>query len=189
MKKYNIHQEIPMPPPMQESGIVGTPLEHMMSSIDRQHEFSEENKQLTAQLEAVKQLVTRLESDAASIKAISDKIDAQANTWSSIINSLCTQTDKLKTIIIRAILTPESMHDMDKYVNEILKKEKELLSQHRTFLQQEWESNNNNLKSIIRDNKGIWLSSKVYWWAIAIFELLFCLAAYFGGNALIATVR
>ena len=81
------------------------------------------------------------------------------------------------------------MHDMDKYVNEILKKEKELLSQHRTFQQQEWESNNNNLKSIIRDNKGVWLSSKVYWWAIAIFELLFCLATYFGGNALIAAVR
>lgn len=189
MKKYNIHQEIPMPPPMQESGKVGTPLEHMMSSIDRQHEFSEENKQLTAQIEAVKQLVTRLESDAASIKAISDKIDAQVKTWSSMINSLSTLTDKLKTIIIHAKLTPESMHDMDKYVNEVLKKEKELLSQHRTFQQQEWESNNNNLKSIIRDNKGIWLSTKVYWWAIAIFELLFCLAVYFGGNALIAAIR
>ena len=189
MKKYNINHEIPIPPPMQEQEKMGNTLEHMMSSIDRKHEFSEENKQMTAQLEAVKQLVIRLESDAASIKAISDKIDAQANTWSSMINSLCSLTDKLKTIIIRASLTPESMHDMDKYVNEILQKEKDLLSQHRTFQQQEWESNNNNLKSIIRDNKGIWLSSKVYWWAIAIFELLFCLAAYFGGNALIATVR
>ena len=42
---------------------------------------------------------------------------------------------------------------------------------------------------IIRDNKGVWLSNKVFWWAIGIFELAVCIAIYFGGNALITAIR
>ena len=37
MKKYNINQEIPVPPPMPED--TGNPVEHMLSSIDYQPEF------------------------------------------------------------------------------------------------------------------------------------------------------
>ena len=94
--------------------------------------------------------------------------------------------------LIHGISNPyasESFQELEKFVNGIIQKEKALLESHRRQQWQEWESCNDHLKSIIRDNKGVWLSNKVFWWAIGIFELVACLAIYFGGNALIAAIR
>ena len=178
MKKYIINQEIPVPPPMQEPGDAGSPLEHMLSSIDHQHEFSEEDRRLTAQIEAVRLLVTKLEILATSIDAIS-----------SLTNHLEEQTNKLKAVIIPAKLTHQSKQELEKYINDFIEQEKVMLESHRRQQRQEWEGTCKLLKSIIRDNKGIWLSNKVFWWAIGIFELAVCLAIYFGGNALITAIR
>lgn len=178
MKKYIINQEIPVPPPMQEPGDAGSPLEHMLSSIDHQHEFSEEDRRLTAQIEAVRLLVTKLEILATSIDAIS-----------SLTNHLEEQTNKLKAVVIPAKLTHQSKQELEKYINDFIEQEKVMLESHRRQQRQEWEGTSKLLKSIIRDNKGIWLSNKVFWWAIGIFELAVCLAIYFGGNALITAIR
>lgn len=178
MKKYIINQEIPVPPPMQEPGDAGSPLEHMLSSIDHQHEFSEEDRRLTAQIEAVRLLVTKLEILATSIDAIS-----------SLTNHLEEQTNKLKAVVIPAKLTHQSKQELEKYINDFIEQEKVMLESHRRQQRQEWEGTSKLLKSIIRDNKGIWLSNKVFWWAIGIFELAVCLAIYFGGNALITVFQ
>lgn len=108
---------------------------------------------------------------------------------SSVANRLDEQMTGLNTIVIPAKLTPESFQELEKFVNGIIQKEKALLESHRRQQWQEWESCNDHLKSIIRDNKGVWLSNKVFWWAIGIFELVACLAIYFGGNALIVAIR
>lgn len=178
MKKYIINQEIPVPPPMQEPGDTGSPLEHMLSSIDHQHEFSEEDRRLTAQIEAVRLLVTKLEIFATSIDAIS-----------LLTNHLEEQTNKLKAMVIPAKLTHQSKQELEKYINDFIEQEKVMLESHRRQQRQEWEGTSKLLKSIIRDNKGIWLSNKVFWWAIGIFELAVCLAIYFGGNALVTVFQ
>lgn len=178
MKKYTINQEIPVPPPMQEPGDTGSPLEHMLSSIDHQHEFSEEDRRLTAQIEAVRLLVTKLEIFATSIDAIS-----------LLTNHLEEQTNKLKAMVIPAKLTHQSKQELEKYINDFIEQEKVMLESHRRQQRQEWEGTSKLLKSIIRDNKGIWLSNKVFWWAIGIFELAVCLAIYFGGNALVTVFQ
>lgn len=189
MKKYNINQEIPVPPPMQEPGDTGNPLEHMLSSIDHQHEFNEEDRRLTAQIEAVRLLATRLESLATSSDSTCEKIGEQANAIKSLINHLEEHTDKLRTIVIQANLSPQSMNELDTYVTGIIEKEKSLLDSHRKQQYQEWGEQNNHLKAIVHDNKGVWLSNRVFWWAIGLFELAVCLAIYFGGNALLSAIR
>ena len=186
MKKYNINNEIPVPPPMQKPGDTGSPLEHMLSSIDHQHEFSEEDRRLTAQIEAVRLLVTRLESFVTSSDSTCEKIGKQANAIKSLVNHLEEHTDKLRTIVIQANLSPQSMNELDKYVTDIIEKEKSLLDSHRKRQNLEWNEQNNHLKAIVHDNKGVWLSNKVFWWAIGIFELAVCIAIYFGGKALVA---
>ena len=189
MKKYSINQEIPVPPPMQEPGPPGNPLEHMLSSIDHQHEFSEEDRRLTAQIETVRLLISKLEGFAASYEDTCGRFEEHADAMSSLVSHLDEQTDKLKTVVIPAVLTPKSIQELEKYVNDIVQKEKNLLAHHRNLQKQEWETCNDHLKSIIRDNKGVWLSNKVFWWALGIFELAVCLAIYFGSNALITAIR
>ena len=174
---------------MQEPGDTESPLEHMLSSIDHQHEFSEEDRRLTAQIEAVRLLATRLESLATSSDSTCEKIGEQANAIKSLINHLEEHTDKLRTIVIQANLSPQSMNELDTYVTGIIEKEKSLLDSHRKQQYQEWGEQNNHLKAIVHDNKGVWLSNRVFWWAIGLFELAVCLAIYFGGNALLSAIR
>ena len=189
MNKYNINQEIPVPPPMQEPGGAGSPLEHMLSSIDHQHEFSEEDRRLTTQIEAVRLLVTKLEIFAASIDATREELCEHAEAMLSLANHLEEQTNKLKAMVIPAKMTHQSKQELEKYINDFIEQEKVLLESHRRQQRQEWENCNDHLKSIVRDNKGIWLSNKVFWWAVGIFELAVCLAIYFGGNALVTAIR
>ena len=189
MKQYIINQEIPVPPPMQEPGDTGSPLEHMLSSIDHQHEFSEEDRRLTAQIEAVRLLVTKLEIFATSIDAIRGELREHTEAMSSQVNHLEEQTNKLKAMVIPAKLTHQSKQELEKYINDFIEQEKDMLESHRRQQRQEWEGTSKLLKSIIRDNKGIWLSNKVFWWAIGIFELAVCIAIYFGGNALITVFQ
>ena len=188
MKKYNINNEIPVPPPMQKPGDTGSPLEHMLSSIDHQHEFSEEERRLTALIEAVRLLVAKLECFATSNVSTCEKIGEQAHAIRSLVNHLEEHTDKLRTIVIQANLSPQSMNELDTYVTDIIEKEKSLLESHRKRQYQEWGEQNNHLKAIVHDNKGVWLSNKVFWWAIGIFELAVCIAIYFGGKALMASI-
>ena len=187
-KKYNINQEIPIQPLIQNPENACS-LEHMLSSIDHQHEFSEEDRRLTAQIETIKLLISKLEGFATSNEETCGKFDEHANAMSSLAKHLDEQTDKMKTIVIPAKLTTQSLQELEKYVNDIIQKEKNLLSQHRILQKQEWEICNDHLKSIIRDNKGVWLSNKEFWWAIGIFELAVFLAIYFGGNALIEAIQ
>lgn len=189
MKKYNINQEIPVPPPIQEPGDTGNPLEHMLSSIDHQHEFSEEDRRLTAKIDAVRLLVTKLEIFATSINPTRRELCELAEAMSSLASHLEEQTNKLKAMVIPAKLTHQSKQELEKYINDFIEQEKVVLESYRRQQRQEWENTSKLLKSIVRDNKGVWLSNKVFWWAIGLFELAVCLAIYFGGNALITVLR
>ena len=66
MKKYNINQEIPVPPPMPED--TANPVEHMLSSIDHQHEFNQEEIRLDGKIESLRQAVSDVDSYIISAK-------------------------------------------------------------------------------------------------------------------------
>ena len=92
----------------------------------------------------------------------------------------------IENMVIPAKITPNSFEEVKKQVNSLIYQVNQLLEQHRLQQRQEWNVQNDRLKSIVRENKGIWLSNKVFWWAIGIFEVAMCLAFYFGGNALLS---
>ena len=117
-KKYNINQEIPIQT-MQESGNA-SPLEHMLSSIDHQHEFSEEDRRLTAQIETIKLLISKLEGFATSNEETCGKFEEHAKAISSLADYLDEQMDKMKTIVIPAKLTTKSLQELEKYVNDLV---------------------------------------------------------------------
>ena len=84
---------------------------------------------------------------------------------------------QIENMVIPAKITPDSFEEVKKRVNDLI------------LQRQEWNAQNDHLRSVVRENKGIWLSNKVFWWAIGIFEVGVCLAIYFGGNALLSAIR
>ena len=194
MKKYNINQEIPVPPPMPED--TGNPVEHMLSSIDHQHEFSQEEKRLDAKIESLRQAVSDLDSHITSAKEMCDRmievgkvIETGRSKLSEIADYITDLKQQIENMVIPAKITPDSFEEVKKRVDNLIQQANKLLEQHRLQQRQEWNVQNEHLKSVVRNNKGIWLSNKVFWWAIGIFEVAVCLAIYFGGNALLSAIR
>ena len=194
MKKYNINQEIPVPPPMPED--TGNTVEHMLSSIDHQHEFSKEEKRMEVKIESLRQAVSDMDSHITSAKEMCDRmievgkvIETGCSKLSEIADYITDLKQKIENMVIPAKITPDSFEEVKKRVDNLIQQANNLLEQHRLQQRQEWNVQNEHLKSVVRNNKGIWLSNKVFWWAIGIFEVAVCLAIYFGGNALVFAIR
>ena len=194
MKKYNINQEIPVPPPMPED--TGNLVEHMLSSIDHQHEFNQEENRLDAKIESLRKAVSDVDSHITSAKEMCDRmvelakvIETGYSKLSEIADYITDLKQQIENMVIPAKITSDSFEEVKKRVNELILQANNLLEQHRLQQRQEWNVQNDHLKSVIRENKGAWLSNKVFWWAIGIFEVAVCLAIYFGGNALLSAIR
>lgn len=194
MKKYNINQEIPVQPPMPED--TGNPVEHMLSSIDYQHEFSQEEKRLDGKIESLRQAVSDVDSYITSAKEMCDRmvelakvIETGCSKLSEIADYITDLKQQIENMVIPAKITPDSFEEVKKLVDNLILQANQQLERHRLQQRQEWNAQNDNLKSVVRENKGVWLSNKVFWWAIGIFEVAVCLAVYFGGNALLSIIR
>lgn len=190
MKKYTINEVVPPPPSTSQ------PLEHMLNVIDHQHESDEEEKRLDVKIEALGQAVSVLETRITLVKEMCDNMDEQTKTIKAGCSKLGEIADyitdlkqQIESMVIPAKITPDSFEEVKKHVNNLIQQANQLLEQHRLQQRQVWDKQNNHLKDIVRNNKGMWLSNKVFWWAIGIFEVAVCLAIYFGGNALLSAVR
>ena len=194
MKKYNINQEIPVPPPMPKDTV--NPVKHMLSSIDYQHEFDQKEKRLDARIESLRQAISDLDSHITSAKEMCDRmvelakvIETGCSKRGEIADYITDLKQQIENMIIPAKITPDSFEEVKKRVNDMIQQANQLLEHHRLQQRQEWNVQNDHLKSVVRENKGIWLSNKVFWWVIGIFEVAVCLAIYFGGNALVSAIR
>ena len=194
MKKYNINQEVPVPPPMPEN--TASHVEHMLSSIDHQHEFDQEEKRLDAKIDALRQVISDLDSHITSAKEMCDcmvelakVVETSCSKLGEIADYITDLKQQIENMVIPAKITPDSFEEVKKRIDDLIQQTNQLLERHRLQQSQEWNVQNDHLKSVVRENKGIWLSSKVFWWAIGVFEVAVCLAIYFGGNALLAAIR
>jgi len=173
-----------------------SPVEHMLSSIDHQHEFSQEEKRMEVKIESLRQAVSDMDSHITSAKEMCDRmvelakvIETGCSKLGEIADYITDLKQQIENMIIPAKITPDSFEEVKKRVNDMIQQANQLLEHHRLQQRQEWNVQNDHLKSVVRENKGIWLSSKVFWWAIGVFEVAVCLAVYFGGNALLSIIR
>ena len=168
----------------------------MLSSIDYQHEFSQEEKRLDGKIESLRQAVSDVDSYITSAKEMCDRmvelakvIETGCSKLSEIADYITDLKQQIENMVIPAKITPDSFEEVKKLVDNLILQANQQLERHRLQQRQEWNAQNDNLKSVVRENKGVWLSNKVFWWAIGIFEVAVCLAVYFGGNALLSIIR
>ena len=160
MKKYNINQEIPVPQPIQEQG----------------------NTDLDDHITSAKEMCDDMGKQTKAIENGSSKLGEVA----ALITGM---KQRRENMVFPAQITPESFREIQKFVDNQIEQEKQQLERHRLLQRQEWKEQNEHLRAIVRDNKGVWLSNKIFWWAIGIFEVAACLAIYLGGNALVALFK
>lgn len=169
MKKYNINQEIPVPPPMPKDTV--NPVKHMLSSIDYQHEFDQEEKRLDAKIEALRQAISDLDSHITSAKEMCDRmvelakvVETGCSKLGEIADYITDLKQQIENMVIPAKITPDSFEEVKKRVDNLILQANQQLERHRLQQRQEWNAQNDHLKSVVRENKGVWLSNKVFWW-------------------------
>ena len=172
------------------------PVKHMLSSIDHQHEFDQEEKRLDAKIEVLRQAISDLDSHITSAKEMCDRmielgkvIETGCSKLGDVADYITDLKQQIENMVIPAKITPDSFEEVKKRVDDLIQQANNLLEQHRLQQRQEWNAQNDHLKSVVHNNKGVWLSNKVFWWTIGIFEVAVCLAIYFGGNALLSAIR
>jgi methyl-accepting chemotaxis protein len=172
------------------------PVKHMLSSRDHQHEFAQEEKRIEAKIESLRQAVSDMDSHITSAKEMCDRmvelakvVETGCSKLGEIADYITDLKQQIENMVIPAKITPDSFEEVKKRVDNLILQANQQLERHRLQQRQEWNAQNDHLKSVIRENKGIWLSNKVFWWGIGIFEVAVCLAIYFGGNALLSTIR
>lgn len=114
MKKYNINQEIPVPPSVPED--TGNPVEHMLSSIDHRHEFNQEEKRLDDKIKSLRQAVSDLDSHITSAKEMCDRmvelakvIETGCSKLSEIADYITDLKQQIENMVIPAKITPDSL--------------------------------------------------------------------------------
>ena len=175
---------------------IASPVEHMLSSIDHQHEFDQEEIRLDAKIESLRQAISDMDSHITSAKEMCDRMVELAKVvkrgyskLGEIADYITDLKQQIENMVIPAKITPDSFEEVKKHIDDLIQQTNQLLERHRLQQRQEWNVQNDHLKSVVRENKGIRLSNKVFWWAIGIFEVAVCLAVYFGGNALLSIIR
>ena len=168
----------------------------MLSSIVHRHEFNQEEKRMDGKMESLRQVVSDVDSHITSAKEMCDRMVELGKVIEKGCSKLCEIADyitdlkqQIENMVIPAKITPDSFEEVKKRVDNLILQANQQLERHRLQQRQEWNAQNDHLKSVVRNNKGVWLSNKVFWWAIGIFEVAVCLAIYFGGNALLSPIR
>lgn len=116
-------------------------------------------------------------------------VETDCSKLSEIADYITDLKQQIENMVIPAKITPDSFDEVKKCVDNLILQANQILERHRLQQRQEWNVQNDRLKSVVRENKGIWLSNTVFWWAIGIFEEAVCLVIYFGGNALVFAIR
>lgn len=127
MKKYNINQEIPVPPPMPED--IASPVEHMLSSIDHQHEFDQEEIRLDAKIESLRQAVSDVDSYITSAKEMCDRmvelakvIETGCSKLGEIADYITDLKQQIENMVIPAKITPDSFEEVKKRIDDLIYK-------------------------------------------------------------------
>lgn len=137
-----------------------------------------------------------MDSHITSAKEMCDRmvelakvVERGCSKFGEIADYITDLKQQIENMVIPAKITPDSFEEVKKRIDDLIQQTNQLLERHRLQQRQEWNVQNDHLKSVVRENKGIWLSNKVFWWAIGIFEVAVCLDVYFGGNALLSIIR
>ena len=91
------------------------------------------------------------------MKAATDSMDMA-------VFAFCRAVTRAEGTVLKVEMTDECKKDIISAREELIKAETTLLASHRKQLIQEIHNQNEEMQSFIKSGKGVYLSSKVFWW-------------------------
>lgn len=144
---------------------------NLVEEIDKQEEVKEQKANLDNELQLLKQAISNLHDSIQKVeKASKDGTDmvkalnAAKDSMKTAVSAFCRAVTRAETTVLKVEMTDECQNAIKSVREELIKAETTLLANHKKQLMQEIRNQNEEMRSFIKSGKGVYLSSKVFWW-------------------------
>ena len=144
---------------------------NLVEEIDKQEEVKEQKANLDNELQLLKQAISNLHDSIQKVeKASKDGTDmvkalnAVKDSMKTAVSAFCRAVTRAETTVLKVEMTDECQNAIKSAREELIKAETTLLANHKKQLMQEIRNQNEEMRSFIKSGKGVYLSSKVFWW-------------------------
>lgn len=144
---------------------------NLVEEIDKQEEVKEQKANLDNEIRHLKQAMSDLRDCVQKVeKASKDGTDmikalnAAKDSMDTAVSAFCRAVTRAESTVLKVEMTDECQNAIKSAREELIKAEITLLASHRKQLIQEIHNQNEEMQSFIKSGKGVYLSSKVFWW-------------------------
>ena len=141
-----------------------------MLAIREDEEKSEEQKRFDATLNQIKEALALLQKLLEAIKEAKESgemtkkgLDAATQSAENIITRICDAIVRVENTPIKARLDDESLQQLKELHDQWLGQEKQKLADHNQQQQTIWQKQSQRLTDIVKHNKGVWLSQRLFY--------------------------
>ena len=142
----------------------------LMSAIKEDEEKKEELNRVDATLEQIKEALTLLQKLLEAIKEAKESsittqkgLDAATLSAENVITGICNAIVKAQQTPVKTRLDNESMKQLHDMHAQWLGQEEQKLADHTQQQETIWQKQSQRLTDIMKNNKGVWMSEKVFY--------------------------
>ena len=150
---------------------MGNKYDSLVEEINKQEEVKEQKANLDNDIQLLKQAMNDLHDNVQKVeKAAKDGTDmvkvlnAAKDSMDTAVSAFCRAVTRAESTVLKVEMTDECLNTIKSARKELIKAEIALLASHRKQLIQEIHNQNEEMQSFIKSGKGVYLSSKVFWW-------------------------
>lgn len=150
---------------------MGNKYDSLVEEINKQEEVKEQKANLDNDIQLLKQAMSDLHDNVQKVeKAAKDGTDmvkalnAAKDSMNTAVSAFCRAVTRAESTVLKVEMTDECLNTIKSAREELIKAEIALLANHRRMLLQEYRNQNEELLSLIKSGKGVYLSPKVFWW-------------------------
>ena len=152
---------------------MGNKYDSLVEEINKQEEVKEQKANLDNELQLLKQAISDLHDNVLKVEKASKNgtdmvkaLNAAKDSMNTAVSAFCRAVTRAESTVLKVEMTDECQNAIKSAREELIKAETTLLANHRRMLLQEYRNQKEELLSLIKSGKGVYLAPKVFcWWA------------------------
>ena len=150
---------------------MGNKYDSLVEEINKQEEIKEQKANLDNELQLLKQAISDLHDIVLKVEKASKNgtdmvkaLNAAKDSMNTAVSAFCRAVTRAESTVLKVEMTEECLNTIKSARKELIKAETTLLANHRRMLLQEYRNQNEELLSLIKSGKGVYLAPKIFWW-------------------------
>lgn len=142
----------------------------LMLAIKEDEAMSEEQNRVDATLEQIKEALALLQKLLEAIRETKESgeltqkgLEAATQSAENIITRICDAIVRVENTPFKARLDDESIQKLKELHDQWFGQEKQMLADHHWQQESNWQKHSQRLTDIVKHNKGVWMSEKVFY--------------------------